>query len=632
MSDDAGAAEGSVRERAAAPAFGDRRGLLLFLASLALSVLVWRVGFLINDSYTLANGLVALERGRLAMTAAEYGPGLLTPGAFEYRGAVYARNYGALVGSLPFLAAVRAVGAVADLRIAVAGGWSLLVLGIGLLLGREFDRERAGLLWGAGAALALFAGNVALARPFPDGLDHLVALQLFHLVVAAFVPTFAYRLAAARHGRRTGTLAGVLVLFGTPLSFWAAVPKRHVIAAAVVLAAAYALASARAAPPDAARRRRGAAYALVGLFAWVHAPEALLALVALALADLPAALEDPRGTLAVVAPVFLVSLVPFLATNQLIAGDPLTPPRLLARTAGGGAVATPADVPAQAPSDSSDIPGGVGGLGALVTALAGAVPGVFDPVARFGGFLVEGLRVVVDHPDRIYRTFVRSGGIERTADRVRRGGTNLAVVESVPLLAGTAAAATAAVVTGVRSRRREGGRFGRHPLPRDPSAALLVAFSVALALTYAARLPVHAQVTVRYLFPIYPIGAAALACLPPLRDALSGHARTFAWTCAGGILIGGQLALVALLALGPTVGEAFQLHALLGLALALVLAAWTLGATATGRGARTGAALVGLATAAAAVFVLLVAVEYYPLAEGHALPVVRAVARRLAVV
>lgn len=76
-------------------------------------------------------------------------------------------------------------------------------------------------------------------------------------------------------------------------------------------------------------RFRVLAYAWVGLLALLQAPEALAVFVALAVVDLPSARANDRRSLGVVLGAFLVSLLPFFLTNQLIAGNPIEPPWLL---------------------------------------------------------------------------------------------------------------------------------------------------------------------------------------------------------------------------------------------------------------------------------------------------------------
>lgn len=54
--------------------FGDRIGVVIFLAALAFTTLYWRVGFFINDNYTIANTLVNIAEGHLHITPVIYGP------------------------------------------------------------------------------------------------------------------------------------------------------------------------------------------------------------------------------------------------------------------------------------------------------------------------------------------------------------------------------------------------------------------------------------------------------------------------------------------------------------------------------------------------------------------------------
>ncbi|MFB6074293.1 MAG: hypothetical protein ABEJ89_04710 [Haloarculaceae archaeon] len=626
MSDGGGARTRTarLREHAVRVAFGDRIGLALFLASLVAFVALWRIAFLINDSYTLANGVVALSHGRLSMDHATYGS-LHSPGTTVVGNAAYARNYGVLVAALPVLAGIRAVGAVADLRVALVGGWSLLVLGTFVLAGRILDRERSLTLAGSAIALLLFAGNVALATPFPTGMDPLVALQVVHMTAAAFVTVFAYRLVAALGTRRQGVLAAALVVLGTPLAFWASVPKRHVITAAVVLVVAYALARSRDADRVRSRRLRAATYGLVTLYAWVHAPEALIVFVALALVDLPTAPANDRRTLATIAGAVALAALPFLVTNVLISGDPFRPPRMFAGGSAASGDTSLGGAGAGGGGAAGGIVDGVPLLGPLVGLLSASIREITQPFAALWGLLLAGVDVFVSRPDRVVNTFVRSGYIARVADGAKRASTDLAVLESAPLLAGALAVLPVSVGT---ARGWIDSRSASLPTATD---AFLLTFGALLTTVYVGRLPIHAQVTVRYLFPVYPIGVVLLVRLAPVRTALTTHWRALAYTYAAAVLIGGQLLLVALVVLAPGLSEAFQLHALLGLGTAVALGAWAVTGATDGRGGRAGAVGVGLAAATTTLFLVFAALEYYPLGGSHALPVMRALSELLRV-
>ncbi len=110
-------------------------------------------------------------------------------------------------------------------------------------------------------------------------------------------PVVLYRLLSRVQTRRLGLLSTVVLTAGTPLAFWASVPKRHAVTGTVVVCVAYCLYRSRK-PADGeviTQRQtfRALAYALVGLYAWVHAPEALLLCVAQALVDIPSAPAQP---------------------------------------------------------------------------------------------------------------------------------------------------------------------------------------------------------------------------------------------------------------------------------------------------------------------------------------------------
>lgn len=614
-----------LRRRTLAFVFGDRIGLLIFLASLCLFGLVWRTAFLINDSYTLANGLYALERGSLDMTSAVYGPALETPGANFYDGEIYARNYGALFAALPVVFLLKGLAAVADLRIVLVAVWCLLLLAAILLTGRILDRRRLASIGGSSAVLVLFVVNVVLATPLDPPQYHLLALQTVHLVGAAFVGVFTYRLVSTVHGRRLALLATILVTLGTPLAFWASVPKRHVLTAAVALAIAFAIGRSRDRDRSHATVVRASAYALVGLLAWVHAPEALVMFLALVAVDVPTAPSNDARTLAVVGGTLLLSLIPMFATNLAITGDPLTVPRALRSVSSGADVSLTGRS-----SGGSDVGGGGHATkslpGFVLLALALFRSGI-EPLVLVASLLADGTNALVRHPEHAYHAFVRSGyvaGVARSANDA--AGANLSLLESAPVLAGLLALVPAAWTTITTSLidRRLSARL----TPVDSFVGLL---ALGYTLLYVASLPLHAQVTVRYLFPLYPLMIYGLVRTPSVRSALTNHWQIFAWTYASAVLVGGQLLLVTIVVLSPGRGEVFQFHALLALATAGLVALWALTDRTDGWMGRFGSTALGLATAAATTFVLFVSIEYYALGDSHALPMMRALADIVAI-
>ncbi|SFS02964.1 hypothetical protein SAMN05216559_2716 [Halomicrobium zhouii] len=640
-----------LRRKTLSLLWGDRVGLLIFLLSLCLFGLTWRTAFLINDSYTIANGVYALEHGSLDMTTAAYGPGLETPGAEWYDGELYSRNYGVIFAALPLVYLLRALELVADLRVVLVAAWCLTLLAATLLAGRILDRRRTATYAGSVAVFGLFSLNVALATPLDPVQHHLIALQIVHMVGAAFVGVFAYRLVRELHDRRRAVLAAVLVTLGTPLPFWAAVPKRHVLTAAVVLAVAFAIARSRDGKRAYATESRALAYVLVGLLAWVHAPEALVVLVALAVVDVPSAPANDARSLAVVGGAFLVSLVPMLATNFALTGDPLTVPRALRNAppdadlsidgpSGPNPAADGGDVSLETGGETTEI-GSVseGGAGTPTEGGDGdgrtgwSIPAVLLPVvaltesavevlATFGELLSQGLSKLSTRPEQVYHSFVRSGYVDRVARRAQDApSANLSFLESAPVVAGLVAVIPVALAS---ARERVDASRLRPRVP--PVDGFVVVFAVCYSLVYISRLPVHAQVTVRYLFPLYPVAVYGLVRLPPVGAILDRHWRTIAWTYSAGLLVGSQFLLVALVFLAPGRGEAFQFHALLALGTAGPVGAWALTGRSAGKCGQFGALSIGLATAAATTFLIFVTVEYFALGDSHALPMVRVLA------
>jgi uncharacterized membrane protein YgcG len=621
----------NVRRAAYSVLFGDRLGLIVFLATVVLFGLVWRTTFLITDSYTLANGLYSLSNGHVALTDAVYGPGLDTPGANRYGGQRFARNYGVIVLSLPVVFALNLVTAVVELRIAMLALWSLALLALVVQCGHYTDSDRLS-IGGSVAVLGLFGLNVALAQPLDAGRTHLYALQLTHLLIAAFAPVFLYRLLSRMQTRRLGFLSAVVLTAGTPLAFWASVPKRHVVTGTVVVCIAYCLYRSRM-PTDGpiiaeSRTFRALAYALVGLYAWVHSPEALLLCVALALVDIPTASDNSPRTLARIGVVFALSLLPFIVTNIAISGSPVKPPRLISR---GGTMSGDVAGSASGGGGGGGGSGGSGARGSGSSRLFAPLLPLFSVVERgarplllLGGELVRGLDTIQQQPDDVYHAFVRSGNASGALDIAGEESVNLSLLESAPVLV-----AMLGALPVVRQLRLPSSMADRILGADRVVDAFAVTSFVGVVLLYAGRLPLHAQVTARYVFPLYPLGVYLVMRLPAVRESLTNHWRLFLWTITGTVLIGGQLALIFVALTVNGIGEAFQLHALLGLAIAVPLGGWAVVGRSEGLAGQTGAVLLGVGTGVTTVFLLLTSVEYYALGDTHLLPIVRALAELL---
>ncbi|WP_157972720.1 hypothetical protein [Haloprofundus halophilus] len=645
--------------------FGDRAGLALFLFSLAFFGLFWRVGVFVNDTYTVANAFVGVADGHLYVDELRYGPADgATPGMNVVDGRLYGRNYGQMALALPILWALELSALVADPRLVVVGLWSLTVLGACVVAGRVAGRPAVGDVVGSVAAVGLFAANLPFATPLDPKWFPLMALQLASMLAAALAGVVTYRLLARVADRRAGLAAGAILTVATPVGFWASLPKRHATMALVVVVVLYTFYRSRECAESDPRRAlgfRATAYATVGLSTWVQPAEALTLFVALAPVDLLTARRTDWRTLGVVAVAFALSLLPFLATNAAVTGNPLSPPRLWPRFTGEQALAVDPTSGTGSESVGSEAGGsetvgnetvdiGTGGGGdvsgnggdasnaGFVASVGVLLVSALDRAALFGEFVSRGLHASVE-PVRLYRIFVRSGYLAGVAGDDGGEAVNMALVESAPVLGALVGMVPLAVR---RVRERAGTPSSRESLRERPfrfrttlqsptraTDLLAVTSFSTFSLIYLHRLPLHAMVTVRYLVPLVPILVYAVVRLESVRDAL-GEWSTLGWSYVGTVAVGGQLLLLALLLDGVQLGEAIQLHALVHLAAATALALWVLFAARRDEThPRVGAVLVGIACGSTTVFLLLSGWEYFGYAGEFALPAIRALSRAL---
>ncbi|MDS0261581.1 hypothetical protein NDI56_19450 [Haloarcula sp. S1CR25-12] len=605
--------------------FGDRQGLVLWLGLVCWFGLAWRVGFFIQDTYAVANTLVALADGQLHVTELRYSLTLGSqPGLHEHAGRFYGRNYGQLALAVPLVWVLEGLSTVVAPRVLLAGLWA----GVGLALVTqlsEFERFDRGRTRAVGAAVVtlLFVASVLTATALPTDRLALVALQLSTLLVAATAGLVVYRLFALLHGRRVGLAAGVALGVATPVGFWATLPKRHTIVATLVLGAVYAFAVSRHREGDAALRARAGAYALAGYITWVHAFEALFVVAVLGVVDLLTTRDYSVRSLLVVGLVLLVASTPMLATNYAISGNPAKPPRLLSPVDSDAEFSPP-------PDDTSGGEGGndttVGGNGSSDSA-GGGGPGGGQPapplvdvardavgtVSTFAGESVGGGLAVLSEPDRLWHIFVRSG----TIPSVSYGNNDyepidLTVLEAMPILGALAALPALA---GRRARRLVDGPLGaldpRAWRPARQTDLLVVTLAAVLTLVYLPRLPLYSMLTVRYLHPAIALSAYGVCRIPAVRAGLS-RSRWLAGSFLAGLVAALVVLLGGIVGLELAVGEAVQYSALWQLAAATGCAVVTVGRTVTDRVPdRAVTVAVAVSAGFTAAYLLLSALVYF---------------------
>ncbi len=600
--------------------FGDRAGLALFLGTLCVVTATWRAGVFINDNFTLVWTLEALSEGR-AWIAPAGESAYLAPGTNTRAGVIFGRNYGQVVAALPALWLLQAIDAILDLRIALAAAWHLLALAFVVQLGRLSGYRLESQLGGSVLVGTSFLLNAAIAQSFVSVSVYTLALQVTTAVAAALLAVVLYRLVTLRHGRKAGVVAGAAMVLVTPISLWATIPKRHVLGALIAVGVLYAFARSRESNGAVsvpvlgqAPVYRAGAYALIGLWAWVHAAEALFMFVALLAVDIPTAPSNDRRSLAVVAAAFALSLVPLLVTNSIVTGEMLRPPRAM----GERGLTAPAqeNLTSSGGGDSSGTASGIEGLfGALGAGSVGVV------IAQVVSITVEGV-ASFGNVESLYRTYVASSveGIQQNKSRFL--GINLALLEPAPVLG----ACIAAVVGGVHAGHE------RLRATLDATDALAVLFGVGFVLIYNGKLPLNTQVTVRYLLVLYPLGILLLARSATVRGLLNTHRSELVWSYTAGVAVGGQL-LVAYLVIGQyAVGEAARIHALLGVVLGIAVAVTSTASAFDERARPVAAVALGLAGAAGTVFFLLATLSHFAFVGEYVLPVAGALSDLLSAV
>jgi|GEM_PF-354044 len=272
-------------------------------------------------------------------------------------------------------------------------------------------------------------------------------------------------------------------------------------------------------------------------------------------------------------------------------------------------------------------------------------------------------------PFRLYHTYVRSGRIAKDVryDVNDEETIELSLAESLPLAGALAGAfvggLTLRLRTGQWSRpgasgtRSDGGAGGdgstdglldtvrRHPVgavrrlpgrvrrahPARQTDGLALAVFAAYATLYYPLLPLHTQLTVRYVLPVVPALVYLVARRRTVRRCVATTPRSLVAGYVLALVAGVAAVAVAFPALDPAVGEAMQLHALVDLAVCGALAGVV---TATRAGlvddTRLAAGALGVAGAVTTLLVVRMQLVYFEYGT-YAVPVVRRVADVFAV-
>lgn len=654
-------------KRAGRSVFGDRVGLVLFLGATAFFMVYWRIGFFISDNYAVANSVLNLADGHLDIKRIAYGMSpQAQPGIHRVDGKIYARNYGHIVLSLPFFFVLDWLSGVFDLRVLIAAVWSFLLLVLGNQIGELSGLKDELTIAASFLAFAGFFVNVLFGTDLDPDWIAMMSLQLSTMVAAGLIGVFFYRLFKRIYGSHVGVFAGSVAVLATPISFWASIPKRHVIISFLLVLVLYTFYVSR---ESGSLTHRALMYGFIGLASWIHAFEAMVLFVAVIPVDLLTAKKNSLRRIGVISLVFGLSLIPFILTNYVISGDPLKPPRMLSRSTANIDLISGGDYPGSDPGQStatsgsgsgqptdtvspdssqstntadstqsgktegskSDSNGGTDILAKIInpllsSPLAETVFDVVEDIAKvsltFWSIITDGFNIVVKKPERLYYTFVRSGRIPMGVayNYNQNEAVELTVLESMPILGVLLSLPVVAyhrlklLLKGIESIDLNPRRFRAETKTDLMVAVFILIFTVG----YMTRLPLHAQITVRYLLPIYPALLYFVVRVPAVNQAVNSQGKVFALSYSSFLVIsvGGILSLFEAMEPEPAIGEAVQFHALLSLAVAGVTGVVIIGDTVSDRiGSRLVSVALALSAAVTTAFWLLSGVGYFTYGE-----------------
>jgi hypothetical protein len=475
-----------------------------------------------------------------------------------------------------------------------------------------------------------------------------MALQVTSICVATATVALVYKLGLAVASGRVGIFVGGVAAVASPIAFWATLSKRHTLTGFLALAALYGLYNSRAASSARdALRYRVLAYGCVGLTAWTHSVEGLLLALTLIPLDLLTARTSVIRSMGISGSALTVALLPFFVTNVLISGNPVRPPRALSQPNRSELNAvfgpSPTTNDAVAPGEGGNETIGEGAAQASGNALAGLfdslTTGVTERATTFVSYTTNNIVTLAD-AERLYTVFVRSSQGALSSGQFTVPARDFAMLESLPVLG----VLVVLVVIGTRVvsltdwNLRKGFRAFRED-PRYVADAFVVLYTTWLLLIYVPRLPLHVTYTVRYLYPVYPLGLYTVARLAIVQRTVDVAWRRLLASYAATVIAGGvgMLLILGFAIANPsgfgrhmdTYTEAFKLHAIAGATSGVLVAGWGGYAAHTGDAEQVGATWLGIAAGVTTVFLVFVALRYFAFTSQYAIPISRAVARLL---
>lgn len=602
--------------------------ITIFFSILSFLLLTWRIGFIINDNYTLANMLVNLSNGSLSIKQIEFGAAV-SPGTYTDGERLYGRNYGHVFTALVPYILLELIFSVVYPVVAFSAMLSISIVISALGIYKVTGGEGKFLLLGSLTATGIFLLNITFSSSLASRWTPVIALQLVSIIATSLLGAILYQMLSAMYTRPVAVAAGIAVVVTTPVGFWGTIPKRHAWVALFAVAVLYAVYMGKRAEIEGTiTRYRMLAYGLVGIGTWMDPAEGFLLFIPLMIVD---GIDIPNYKLKsnmLVLTVFTVCLLPFFITNMLITGSPLKPPFLLASYSGEETIVLDSEIATSSTQKQNPAPQveNTGDTSRPITEeLRIATEAGANNILLFTNQFQQGIYSVFD-PERAYSVFVRSGYLETVS---ARGNSliNLTVLESMPLLGALIVAPLLLahkLVSDILIRvfKSKPVDIDSHQLTPQRAADLFVTiYAILVIIVSLPQLPIHASITVRYLHILYPLGMYGIIRTSAIRRLINTDWRTLVWVYTITVFIGGQIVFALLAVMQASIGEAMQIYAMLALLSSLLIATYSVVVQFLSKIEVVAPIVVGVAAGLTTVFLIISSIELFDYGVIHAIPI-----------
>jgi len=290
--------------------------LLIFLSSFFIFLTFSGTRVFISDEGVILDQFYNFINGSLAVNISKISVGVM----ISIGDNIYGKfSYSLLVLSLPAYYILKAMDLIYGAHLFILQLWALSGGFIVYLIAkiRKFKHAEPGAI---ASYLILISINLYLFRPiyFPKW-GELLSIEFTNILISSFLIMVVYLLFKDFFGNKIAIFASLLIIFATPVSFYAITLKHHSLTLLLTVLSFYFFHKYQEKKDT---KLIYFAYILGGLCLWTRILDGAVLLASLLITDI-IILRRKIRYIAIILIIVLISMLPFFIFNYLISGDPV---------------------------------------------------------------------------------------------------------------------------------------------------------------------------------------------------------------------------------------------------------------------------------------------------------------------